>query len=58
VCISQFHPTLSPRKQLPSSDVVFFNPHFVKIYVAAAEAKGKKKRGDETSVYYQNWWKN
>jgi hypothetical protein len=30
----------------------------VKIYVAAIEALKKKERQDETSFYYQNWWKN
>jgi hypothetical protein len=30
----------------------------VKIFAAAVEALTKKERGDENSVYHQNWWKN
>ncbi len=30
----------------------------MKICVATVEALRKKERGDETSVYHQNWWKN
>jgi hypothetical protein len=31
----------------------------VKKYVGAMEREPRKKeRGDETSVYYQNWWNN